>query len=285
MNENENAQTISGLEHLSHSRISSFLTCGLKWKFHYVDRLRPEFTPAALAFGVAFHEAAEEALAGLMVDAAPGVPQLVAVVARSLDEQNADVPIQFADEGGKDAMLELATRMLTAWIAWPRPPARILAVEQDFELSLAPGLPPLVGRIDIIEEHEDHVLVIDVKTSAKKWSTQQVDEHAPQLILYGHAVKKLAAELGKPVRMAYEVITKTKVPTVERYSIEQTTDSIERQAKIAGLVVSAVKTGIFIPQPGWQCATCPYAGPCREWSRNAGVEAEPTGPIALAVGK
>lgn len=254
-----------GLEHLSYSRIQAFLSCGLKFRFHYVNHVRPAFTPAALAFGIAFHEAIEEALAGLMVGAPPVVTELLAVVARSLDEQNRDVPIQYADEGGKDAMLEMATRMLDAWVKWPRPPSRILAVEQRFELNLAPGLPPVVGRIDIIEEG-DEITLVDVKTSAKKWSTQQVDEHAPQLILYREAVKGLAADLGKPVKMAYEVITKTKVPAVERYVITETPEAIERQVKIVELVVQAVKAGLFIPSPGWACATCPFAGPCREWA-------------------
>ena len=44
--------------HLSHSQISTYLTCPLRYKFHYVDQIPPEFTAAALVFGQAIHEAA-----------------------------------------------------------------------------------------------------------------------------------------------------------------------------------------------------------------------------------
>ncbi|MBI4871318.1 MAG: PD-(D/E)XK nuclease family protein [Candidatus Riflebacteria bacterium] len=265
MNDTKETGTL-GLEHLSHSRIQSYLGCGLRWRFHYVDRLKPAFTPAALAFGIAFHEAVEEALAGLMVGAVPPLPDLVAVMAQSLNEQDRDTPIQFVDEGGKDGMLEMATRMLTTWTAWKRPEACVIGIEHQFTVNLAPGLPPLVGRIDIIEDHGDEGLwVVDIKTAKSRWSAREIDEHSGQLVLYREALKELAAELGKPVKLAYEVITKTKTPVVERYVIGRAPEAIERQVKVAGLVVRAVEAGVFIPQPGWACATCPWAGPCREW--------------------
>ena len=258
---------VPGLEHLSHSRIQGYISCGLKWKLHYMDHVKPAFTPAALAYGIAFHEAVEEGLAGLMVGTMPPIPDLVAIVEKSLTEQETDVPVQYADEGGKSAMIELAGRMLAAWTTWKRPEARILAVEHQFELSLAPGLPSLVGRIDLVEEHADHILLVDVKTAKSRWSAQQVEEHASQLVLYREAVKTMAAELGKPVKLAFEVITKTKVPTVERYIIDREGEDIDRQVRIAQEVVKAVQAGIFIPQPGWACASCPWAGPCRDWGK------------------
>ncbi len=256
---------IPGLEHLSYSRMQAFLTCGLKFRFNYIDHIRPAFTPAPLAFGVAFHEAVEEALAGLMVGAMPAVADLVAVVDRSLNEQNAETPIQFQDEGGKDAMLELATRMLTAWTAWPRPAGRILAIEQSFELTLGAGLPPLVGRIDLVTDEPDAIVVTDLKTAKSRWSAREIDDHLPQLVIYREAVKDLARELGKPVKLAYEIVTKAKAPVVERHLVAHLGDGIERQAKIARLVVQAIETGLFVPTAGWQCTTCPSAGACRDW--------------------
>ncbi len=267
---NSNPETVPGLEHLSYSRIQAFLSCGLKFKFHYIDHIRPAFTPAALAYGIAFHEAAEEALAGLMVGVMPPVTELVTVMARSLEEQNRDIPIQYADEGGKESMLELATRMLTAWTAWPRPNAKVIAVEQRFEIELMPGLPPLVGRIDLIEDHgDDGLVVIDIKTSKSRWSAREIDDHSAQLVLYREAVRELADELGKPVKLAYEVITKAKSPVVERYVVDREPEGIDRQRAIAILVKRAVDAGIFVPQAGWQCATCPFIGACREWGRTA----------------
>jgi CRISPR/Cas system-associated exonuclease Cas4 (RecB family) len=175
--------------------------------------------------------------------------------------------VQWADEGGKTAALELATRMLTAWTTWKRPGARILAVEHQFELTLAENLPPLVGRVDLVEEHPDHVLLLDVKTARSRWSAQQVEEHAAQLVLYRLAIEPLAKELGKPVKLGWEIITKGKVPQVERIIVDQPEDATGRQVKIAQEVVRAIEAGIFIPMPGWACASCPWAGPCRDWGK------------------
>ena len=258
---------VPGLEHLSHSRIQSYMGCSLRWKFHYVDRLPAAFTPAALALGIAFHEAVEEGLAGMMVGTTPPVPDLVAIVERSLTEQEKDIPVQYADEGGKPAVIELSERMLTAWVNWKRPDCRILAVEHAFELILAENLPPLVGRIDLVEEHKDCLLVVDVKTSKNKWSPQQVEEHSSQLVLYREAVKTMAAELGKPIRLGWEIITKAKTPQVERIVVDQPEEAISRQVRIAQEVVRAIEASVFIPQTGWACASCPWAGPCREWGR------------------
>jgi putative RecB family exonuclease len=41
--------------HLSYSQISSYMQCGLKYRFGYIDRLEPEFTPSALHFGHTIH--------------------------------------------------------------------------------------------------------------------------------------------------------------------------------------------------------------------------------------
>ena len=43
--------------HLSYSAISTYLTCPLKYKFHYIDQLPPAFTSSSLAFGSSIHEA------------------------------------------------------------------------------------------------------------------------------------------------------------------------------------------------------------------------------------
>ena len=41
--------------HLSYSQINSYMQCSLKYRFNYIDRLEPEFTPSPLHFGSAIH--------------------------------------------------------------------------------------------------------------------------------------------------------------------------------------------------------------------------------------
>ena len=44
------------ITHLSYSQISTYLTCPLRYKLHYVDLIPPAFTTAALVFGSSLHE-------------------------------------------------------------------------------------------------------------------------------------------------------------------------------------------------------------------------------------
>ena len=43
--------------HLSYSQINTYLTCPLKYKFHYIDQIEPPFVSSALVFGSCIHEA------------------------------------------------------------------------------------------------------------------------------------------------------------------------------------------------------------------------------------
>ena len=43
--------------HVSFTQLDQYLRCPLKYRFTYVDRLKPDFVPAALAFGSGIHGA------------------------------------------------------------------------------------------------------------------------------------------------------------------------------------------------------------------------------------
>jgi len=81
-------------------------------------------------------------------------------------------------------------------------PSTIIAVENEFKVPIAEWLPPLVGRVDLIEVFEDRVEVIDVKSSRGKWHQEDVIQHASQLSLYAagveEIVKEIVKEIGKP---------------------------------------------------------------------------------------
>jgi len=79
-------------------------------------------------------------------------------------------------------------------------------------------------------------------------------------VIYRHAFKHLAQELKKPIVAAFKVVTKTKSPTMERFLVEETAGSIDRQVKIASVMVEGVEREVFLPSPSWAYSTCPWAG-------------------------
>src|SRR5207247_6963667 len=64
--------------HVSFTQIDQYLRCPLKYKFTYVDRLEPEFVPAALAFGSGIHGAAAFLLRGRAEGTPPGLADVQA---------------------------------------------------------------------------------------------------------------------------------------------------------------------------------------------------------------
>lgn len=256
------------LEYLSHSRLSCFRSCSIQFRYRYVDKLAPAFTPLALAFGIAFHVAVEHALMELMAGIRPRVDELVKLFTASLDEQASKTPIRFGEREDQDSSVELATRMLTAWCAWERPKVRIVGVEHEFRVPVAEWLPPLIGRVDLIEVDEaaGFTNVIDIKSSRGKWGPDDLVQHAGQLALYRAAVADLVRDIRLPVRVGFEIITKTKNPVVERLYLEDGGETIDRQVRAATIVLEAVEREIFIPSPSKiQCSGCPFQEQCRIW--------------------
>lgn len=254
-----------GLEYLSFSRIAQYRSCSLAWKFKYRDKIAPAFTPAALATGSAWHAGAAHGLQGLMAGSFSPVAEMIEIFAKTLTEIGATAPIQWGEKLDRDKAIEQARAMFEAWVAWKRPEGRVVAIEQDFNVELAPWLPRVTGRADLLEDQPDALVVVDLKSSASRWSEADVELRADQLVIYKEAFRNLAQELGKPIVAAFEVVTKTKTPTVERLYLRETDGAIDRQVKIATVVAEGVEREVFLPNPSWTCRKCPWREACRVW--------------------
>lgn len=259
------------LEYLSHSRVTTFRSCPLRFRLAYIDRIKPLFLDPGRALGVAVHAAVEERLARLMADDETTVEELVTIITGSLDEQARDTPIRYGEEEGRDDLIATSRRMLEAWVRWPRPAVKILAVEHEFTVELpdAPWLPPWKGRVDLVEldEQAGFINVIDVKTSRGRYSASDVEERSGQLELYRAAVAPLVGAFGLPIRLGYEVITKARNVSVERQYVDKIVEPIARQLKAATVMMEMIERGLYWPAlPGWYCSSCPYRDPhCRDW--------------------
>jgi RecB family exonuclease len=80
-------QDLRGLPHTSVSQLKTFLQCPRKYRYQYIDRIRPEFRPIALAFGTAWHHAIGEYLLPQVKDRVPTREEIQAVFRDSLTEE------------------------------------------------------------------------------------------------------------------------------------------------------------------------------------------------------
>jgi putative RecB family exonuclease len=263
---NEIARELTGRDYVSWSAISTFRTCPLRYKFRYVDGLPEESVSSALIFGSGIHTAIEQHFQALLAgDKQPDVERLMFAY-RSVWLPHEPDAISFGSKETRESLDDLASRMLTAFLASPMAnvQGRVLGVEEEIRGGLVEGVPDLYGRVDLMTEDEDSLVITDIKTSRGKWSPEQVEDSGEQLLLYS----KLASEIspGKKIATRFLVLTKTKEPVVEEHVRTVEPGNVKRTLVAVERVWRAIESGVFYPAPSvMACSGCGYREACRAW--------------------
>ena len=263
--------------YVSHNQIFTYLNCSLKYRFHYVEKRKPERISITLPFGKAIH-AAEELFYLSMKNGRNKEPlqalleKFEEVLCTSL-EKNAGTPIVWKkttpDKAGAIAM---GRAMLTAF--YESVDLSGYAVV-DVELPLTArlytddGLPTefmLVGIVDLLlMDENDEAVVVDNKTAAQPMS-QQTADNDNQMTSYSYllAANKYVFPTS-PVYCRFDVLRKLKTPKFEIVRTARTAQDRKRFAKIANAVLAGIDAGIYMPQPNWMCSDCSYSDACKAW--------------------
>lgn len=256
-----------GRDYLSYSSVSLYQSCALRYYFRYVVDLPEKVVSASVVFGGAMHQAFDHFYNELLVgNPPPGLDVLLCTFWDAWCDLHG-VEIRFNKGEGVDDIGRLADRVLRAFLASDMacPRGTIIGVEEPLRDTLIPGVPDLVGRVDLILETDDEVVVRDFKTARSAWSSEQVADSAGQLLLYHELVKPLAGD--KPVRLEFAVLTKGKLPEVVIHPVQADPRQIERTKKVVERVWRAIEAESFFPSPSpLNCCTCPFRAPCRAWT-------------------
>ena len=263
---NEVARRITGRDYISWSALSTFRQCPLKYKFRYIDGLPEESVSSALVFGSGVHTAVEQHFQSLLSgDDQPDVDRLMFAYRSAWLPHDPDA-IQFGSTETRASLDALAARMLTAFLNSPAASVqgRVLGVEEQIRGMLVKGMPDLFGRVDLLTEDSDSLVITDIKTSRGKWSAEQVEDSGEQLLLYSH----LASEISPGTRIAtrFLVLTKTKEPVIEEHVREVEPAAVKRTLAGVERVWRAIESGVFYPAPStMNCSSCGYRAACRAW--------------------
>jgi putative RecB family exonuclease len=264
---NEIAKRLTGRDYISWSALSTFRTCPLKYKFRYIDGLPEESVSSALVFGTGIHTAVEQHFQAILSgDPKPDLDRLMFAYRSAWLPHDPDA-IQVGSTETRASLDALAARMLTAFLSSPAASVqgRVLGVEEEIRGMLFEGVPDLYGRVDLLTEDADTLVVTDIKTSRGKWSAEQVEDSGEQLLLYS----KLASEIspGKKIATRFLVLTKTKEPVIEEHAREVEPVAVKRTLAGVERVWRAIESGVFYPAPSTvACAGCGYRSACRAWA-------------------
>ena len=263
---NEVAKNLTGRDYVSWSAISTFRTCPLKYKFRYIDGLPEESVSSALVFGSGIHSAIEQHFqAQLSGDPKPDLDALLFAYRSAWLPHDPDA-IQFGSSETRASLDALAARMLKAFLSSPAASVRgrVLGVEEEIRGMLVEGVPDLYGRVDLLTEASDSLVVTDIKTSRGKWSQEQVEDSGEQLLLYSHLASEISP--GKKIATRFLVLTKTKEPQIEEHVREVNPAAVKRTLAGVERVWRAIESGVFYPAPStMSCSSCGYRAACRAW--------------------
>ncbi len=166
--------------HVSFTQLDTYLRCPLKYRFSYIDRIPPDFTPAALAFGSGIHGAIAYFFRQQQKGQAPGIEDLQAYFEGYWQLETGHRVIRYPEKESKETLLALAGRMLEVFYAKQEPGAEVVGVEVPFEVPLVDQETgelldrPLVGSLDLLERGSDgRLVVVDIKTASRKYTEVQ----------------------------------------------------------------------------------------------------------------
>jgi putative RecB family exonuclease len=261
------SQTSKPRDYLSFSAIRTYQSCPLRYWFRYVQGLPEKIVSASLVFGSAIHRAIQ--LHHQFLLEGNGPPDLDALVAAYREEwsERQGEGIKFSKDNDRASLDSLAVRMLVAFrqsdLAIPQ--GRILGVEEEVRGEIVPGIPELLARLDLITETPEELVISDWKTSRSRWSRDQVEDSAEQLLLYSRLVRDWAP--GKRLRIEFAVLTKTKAVAIERHSLPANGVQVSRIVRVVERVWRAIEAQHFYPSPSpMACPSCPFRDPCRKWT-------------------
>jgi CRISPR/Cas system-associated exonuclease Cas4 (RecB family) len=256
--------------YVSVSQLKAWLRCSQAYFYKYVLGAEPEFLPVALAFGSAFHQALASYYTEVKMSGAPLALDHVQDVFRDAWERQVSgpVPLQSDDDQDEVAHVDKAMQMLAAFHTSAEA-ALVGHVVEGVELGFTVDLhdpdraerldEQLVGSMDLVLRGADGTrIVVEHKSAAKRYTPDQLVNDI-QLTAYSLAAKQLG--LGD-VRLQFQVVTKTKAPTVQREFVQRSTAEEREFERMAVLVLRAIDNGVFFPVRGPHCRTCPFQRRC-----------------------
>jgi putative RecB family exonuclease len=263
---NEVAHQLTGRSYLSYSAVSTYQACPLRYFFRYVAGLPEESVSASLVFGGAIHRAAEIHYGDLLEGRGEAdLRTLLAAYDAAWSPYDVQ-DVRYGHTETRTTLDALASRVLAAFLEsdLSQPAGTILGIEEELTGTLVAGVPDLLARVDLIVDEGDAVVLTDLKTARSAWSADQVRSSAVQLLLYHELARPLAD--GRPLRVQFAVLTKTKTPEVLTYPVDVDPRQIERTKRVVERVWRGIESQHFYPRPSpIECPSCPFRRACEAW--------------------
>ncbi len=251
---------------ISYSGLSCFLSCPLKFRFRYIDKIQPDKVSANIALGKSVHSALSFLYSQLQNKNKPKAEQLTEVFVEHF-EANEAAGIQYNGDT-KEAIIETGKSLLTVYCESVKYPKKIEGVDLELKVPITnPNTGETLNNYDLLcylDLFCDKT-VVDFKTGKSSKSQWDADNDV-QLSLYALAIL-LSEQYGYIPKLCFQVLLKLKTPRVQEISTTRNFSDFNRLFRIIQGFIKNIENPEhqYLPVRSYFCAGCEYGRECSAW--------------------
>jgi len=256
----------------SHSKISTFETCPLQYKYKYIDRLPVTLGAGIEAFmGIRVHEVLEKLYRDLRMTRLPELDELLVAYQSGWDKNWDDNIRVVRKEYTPNDYREKGVRCIEDYYRryYPFDQGRTIGIEERIRVKLDPDR-FLTGFIDRLDVTGDGVYEIhDYKTS-NSLPTQQQADHDRQLALYQMDIQHRWDDVKEVILVWHYLVFDREIRSI-RSPFEQ-----EKLLAAVNKIIDRIEsTTDFEPKQSAICNWCDYQNICPLWKHKFHLEELP----------
>jgi putative RecB family exonuclease len=248
----------------SHSRLSCFEQCPLKFKFSYIDKIKTEIEETIEGFlGSRVHEALEKLYKDLRFQRLNSLKELLAFYNASWLKNWNDAIVIVRKEYDKENYRKMGEKFISDYYERYKPfeQTRTIALETQRTVDLNEEYKIHI-RIDRLALAGNVYEIHDYKTSNTLPCQEELDDDR-QLAVYAYGIKKMYPDASK-VRLIWHFLAFDK-----EMSSERTPEQLEElRNEVIGLIKRIEAETSFQPRASGLCNWCEFQMMCPEWKHD-----------------
>ena len=253
----------------SHSRLSCFEQCPLKFKFSYIDKIETEIEETVEAFlGSRVHEALEKLYKDLKFQKLNMLNELLDFFNSEWKKNWNDAIVIVRDEYSQENYRKMGEKFISDYYERYKPfnHTRTIALETQRTIDLNEKYKIHI-RIDRLAITNSTIYEIhDYKTSNSLPTQEDLDDDR-QLAIYAYGIKKMYPD-AKKIKLIWHYLAFDKEMSSER--TEEQLESLKKE--VIKLIEIIEAESEFPPKLSTLCDWCEFQGICPEWKHKFKTE-------------
>ena len=253
----------------SHSKLSTFEQCKLKYKFKYIDKITPDFKSTIEAhLGSSVHNTFEWMYHEILKGRVPELDEVIQYYSKEWQDNYTEEHKIVKEYLKPEDYFNKGVKFLIDYYVTHQPfEDGTLEMEKQLNLKLHPEKPhTIIGYIDrlVFDKERNRYEIHDYKTANFLPKQEKFDQDR-QLALYAIAIRELFGK-DKKILLIWHYLNHNQKIISKRTDEEY--DKLRQD--IINLIDEIESTKEFPPNPSQLCDWCEYKNSCPVWNKKLG---------------